>query len=180
MLNQSSRPITSAELVLEETLLNNLPIIDIDARRPRIVDVQLTFDTDKDVLIKDDEVFVDVVFSSPVVLKFGPPVLVVNFGSGRDEAPYIMGDKTANLRFRYKIQLGDSSEFQPVIAMICPSNGCIEGCSNEGYILQDSDFPVLEADLSMSNLIDSKSIQIFSFFPLKVQISQFVKRTMLF
>ena len=129
VLNRSSRPITSAELVLKETLLNNLPIIDIDARSPHVVDVQLTFDTDKDVLIKDDEVFLDVVFSSPVVLKFGPPVLVVNFGSGRDEAPYIMGDKTANLRFRYKIQLGDSSEFQPIIALICPSNGCIEGCS---------------------------------------------------
>ena len=100
----------------------------------------------------DDIIAVTITFSDPVVVK-GTPVLVLDLGTYR-EALYHSGNRTATLRFHYKLQYGDTSSmlgyrFTP--NALCVATGCPPNAVGS-YIRQLSTNPTYDAIIRLNNL----------------------------
>jgi len=148
MFRSSTFPITPANLTLPSSVLSTLPSLVVDGRSPKIMAIQYA-DDQQDTVGLGDKMKIEVHFSSPVVLVKGIPVLILNAGSGNKEALYDTGNQTTILRFKYLIEAGDHSSSNLRVNMLCVEHGCLEGCSREGYILQFSASPLLNAALTL-------------------------------
>lgn len=147
IFHESTYPVSAADLNFGSF---DVPSIRIDGRKPFIKDIYIANGQDGAAVYgKDDEFLVAVNMSCPVVVAKGPPVLIIDAGSGYKEANFTSGNNTSTLLFQYIVEIGDrSSEFLKV-KMLCIASGCLDGSSNEGYIQQLSSRPSLNADLTL-------------------------------
>jgi len=148
VLRESAFPVTPANLTLPSVILSTLPSFVVDGRRPSITKVQYA-DEQEEIIGLGDTLNVELHFSSPVILVKGAPILVLNAGNSYQEALYDTGNQTSMLRFKYLIEVGDHSSSELRIKMLCVESGCLEGGSREGYILQNSANPSINADLRL-------------------------------
>lgn len=146
IFHDSTYPVSAANLNFGEI---DTPSIRIDGKRPVISEVFVTYGQEGKVYEKDDAFIVAVKFSCPVVIIKGPPVMIINAGSGYKEADYFSGNNTSTIHFQYIVEIGDKSPEFLKVTMLCIATGCFEGSSNEGYIRQLSSTPILNADLTL-------------------------------
>ena len=148
IFGSSTLPVTPTNLTFPSSVLSTLPSLVADGRRPKIMAIRYA-DDQQDAVGLGDTMKIEVHFSSPVVLVKGIPVLIINAGSGYKEALYDTGNQTTMLLFKYVIETGDHSSTNLRVNMLCVEHGCLEGCGREGYILQLSASPLLNADLML-------------------------------
>ncbi len=145
----STLAVTDVNRTIPWSSMSNLPEIEIQGKRPEIEQIKYSAGQDGKIFVHGDEISIDVQFSSTVVVRDGPPVLILNAGSELYyEAIYNGGNQTTALVFKYSIQPGDRTS-SILCSRVCVSSGCLEGVSNEGYILQMSANPTSDASLQL-------------------------------
>jgi len=143
----STFSITDANLSIPWSDFSDLPQISIDGRTPRIVEIKYVAGQGGSEFNRGDQISIVVEFSLPVILLNGPPVLIINAGGKYNEAVYDSGNQTASLVFVYTIVTGDGSSPALACSMLCVATGCLEGASEQGYIMQMSASPTVNADI---------------------------------
>jgi hypothetical protein len=148
----STFPLTDVNRTIPWSDISDLPKIEIEGKTPKIKKINYSAGQDGQNFVKGDEIFIEAQFSTPVVLYSGPPVLIINAGSeDYNEAVYSGGNQTATLTFKYIVVPGDGTS--PLSCnLLCVASGCLEGASNEGYILQMSAYPTSNAGLTFPRI----------------------------
>ena len=150
---KSTNPTTGANVTIPPFTLittSNGSDISVDGQVPHVVDIFFVPGQSGRVFKKKENISIAIDFDSRVILKEGPPVLLIGRKDSYREAFYVSGNRSSCIIFNYTVEIGDSSLSSSIFCkMICVASGCLEGVSREGYILQYSSKPVAAADLSL-------------------------------
>lgn len=146
----STSPVTDADVTIpwSNFYLSEMNIA-VDGRIPRVDSLEIISSTSEFVVGTGDAVFIQVRFTTPVVIWKGPPVLIVSIGGELSEALYESGNMTSILIFSYEIKTGDSNNSSMKCHLLCISTGCLYGASAEGYLMQMSSNPKIHASLML-------------------------------
>jgi hypothetical protein len=159
----SDVPVTDADLIIPRSLLghDNTPV-KVDGRFPTVKSISIIDDEKKLHLYYEELMPIHVSFTTPVVIFYGPPVIVLSLGGRFSEAKYHSGNGTSILTFMYKIRTGDASSAPFYCHQICVAPGCLEGASVEGYVMQMSSNPIAHSPLMLPVKNEGENVLLFN------------------
>lgn len=123
----------------------------IDGMRPHIVDINFDAGYVRKHYVTGDIIVINVNFSAPITLVGRPPVLNIFIDGNIREAPYMDGDGSTQLKFKYIVSVGDSCSNCAFAykyndqKTLCLSSNCVK----EDQIFRLSSKPILLADTSV-------------------------------
>ena len=131
--------------------------LSVDGQIPFVKDIYFVSGQTGKVFKEKENVSIAVEFDSNVIVRKGPPVLIVGSDDQYREALYISGNKSSHIFFNYTVAIGDYSPPSILFCKrICVASGCLQGVSREGYILQYSSNPMAGVDLSLPSTREGK------------------------